>query len=251
MNLLSTALVLTLLFNPITQLGDIEKINPIGDIEHTTVVQPVASLYNVNTDKETSEVEKFLFTSEQVASAQKTTVDLLVKDFIVSPATAGTRAQYITYLKNLQGYTTTLQKQLTPDPIPGTPYTPIIPVTTPENQIPIIASDIAETVGETKIVVDEITATEYKNTPQLVFTYQFDTKYQVTDENVLNYLSSQPGITREQAQKLVATKIFTPGGSNWFKVHGKIQFTVQPADTTWEVVGLTTKYDYDITDFLK
>lgn len=237
----------------ITSLGDIEVVSFSYMKEDFTYIKPKAQTYELNPETTTGEVKKFGFTPEQVNSARKFTTDKLVQDYINSPGLNNNREKYISFLETRKDYNEQIIKDLTPADKPGVDFQPIIPLTTPETSIPVLGTGNSNSpiMGDTKIVLKEVNATEFNKSPRLIYTYEYDTAYKVTDDNALNYVSSQPGITRKQAEATVADKIFEPGGINWFKTHGKITFTVQPKNTGWEITELSTNYIYDVSDFMK
>lgn len=237
----------------VTPLGDIEVINFSYMEENFTYIKPTTETYASTPETITEEVTKFGFTQDQIKSAHKFTTDKLVQDYINSPGLNNNREQYISFLESRKDYNEEIIKDLTPVDKPGTSFQPIIPLTTPETSIPVLGIDTANysLMGNTDIVLKEVSATEFNKTPRLTYTYEYDTAYKVSDDNALDYVSSQPGVTRKQAEATVADKILEPGGVNWFKTHGQITFTVQPKDTGWEITELSTNYVYDVSDFMK
>lgn len=251
--LLTTALASSLLLNPISSysLGDlnvtINKFIP----ESTPLVTANESLYTVDESVFADEVTKFQFTPEQVTAANKTTVDLLVKDYINSGALNATRDEYNTFIDSRTGYSPELLETMKAPEKPGTSYTPVVPLTTPDSLVPDFIEDSKPKMENTEVELKQVSATEYQKTPQLILEYNFTAPYRVSDEEVLNYVRLLNSVKTESVNELVKPKVLEPGDNNVFLVEGTVAFTVTPKDGDWEVVSVKTGYQYDVTDFAK
>lgn len=250
---LTTILASSLLISPIPSisypLGDLEvKVQSYG-ADNITSVTPNASLYKVDKKLYTKEVAKFQFNDKQVTAANHLAADLLVKDFINSPALNSTREEYNMFVDTRTEYNPELLKTFKAPETPGTSYTPIIPLTTPDLLLPTITSDTLPKMTGSDINLKYVSATEYKKKPQIVIAYDYTTPYRVTDEEVLNYTRLLNSVKTDSVGDLLKDKVFEPGDDNVFTVQGDIEFTLAPKGDSWEVVGLKTAYQYDVTDF--
>ena len=256
MNFLNIIFVSSLIFNnlTVTPAGDIETVYNSYLPEEAAVVQPAERLYTVEPlHADWEQVHKFRFTDESILSAQRFTVDKLVSDFISPAALDGTREQYLLYLSSRTGYSEEVMQSVTPSPVPGENFTPIIPLTTPGLNLPNVTKNTNSlpAVNNTKIVLEEVAGSEFNKKPRLVFSYSYVAEYKVSDTNVLDFVSLQPGVGRVNAENLVADKVLEWGGFNLFTVTGQVQFTVEQRDNGWVVVDLDTNYQYDVSDFLR